>query len=301
MGKGEVVGDRPSSADNLRGIFAMLASQALFLMSDSIVKLAGETLAPSQIMAVRGLMAIYLVGAILVATVSWRKWYMVLRPLVVIRGIIEGAVAVFFLLSLPHLQLGQITVISQVTPLILTVLSAVLLNEAVGRGRWAAVAVGFAGVVLVAQPTAEGVSIHVVGALIMALLVVARDLVTRFIDPGVPTGVVTFTSTVAVCLMGFAGLETQPWAPLTPASGTLLAASAILVTLGIVFVVIAFRDVEVSVVSPFRYSAVVWATLFGYLLWNEQPNGLALIGTALIVLAGLYAMQQEALALRRRS
>lgn len=291
----------PSAAANLRGIMAMLASQALFLMSDSIVKLAGETLAPSQIMAVRGVMAVYLVGAILVATVSWRKWYMVLRPLVVIRGIIEGAVAVFFLISLPHLQLGQITVISQVTPLILTVMSAVLLNEAVGRARWAAVAVGFVGVVLVAQPTVNGVSIHVVGALIMALLVVARDLVTRFIDPGVPTGVVTFTSTVAVCLMGFAGLETQPWAPLTPLSGTLLALSAILVTLGIVFVVIAFRDVEVSVVSPFRYSAVVWATLYGYLLWNEQPNGLALIGTALIILAGLYAMQQEALALRRRS
>lgn len=294
-------GNTPSAAANLRGIMAMLASQALFLMSDSIVKLAGETLAPSQIMAVRGVMAVYLVGAILVATVSWRKWYMVLRPLVVIRGIIEGAVAVFFLISLPHLQLGQITVISQVTPLILTVMSAVLLNEAVGRARWTAVAVGFIGVVLVAQPTVNGVSIHVVGALIMALLVVARDLVTRFIDPGVPTGVVTFTSTVAVCLMGFAGLETQPWAPLTPLSGTLLALSAILVTLGIVFVVIAFRDVEVSVVSPFRYSAVVWATLYGYLLWNEQPNGLALIGTALIILAGLYAMQQEALALRRRS
>lgn len=294
------MGDRPSSAANLRGIFAMLISQALFLMSDSIVKLAGETLAPSQIMAMRGLMAVYLVGAILVATVDWRKWYMVLRPLVVTRGIIEGAVAVFFLISLPHLQLGQITVISQVTPLILTVMSALLLGEGVGRGRWAAVAVGFVGVVLVAQPTTDGVSIHVVGALIMSLLVAARDLVTRYIDPSVPTGVVTFSSTVAVCLMGFAGLEAQPWAPLTATSGTLLAASAILVTLGIVFVVIAFRDVEVSVVSPFRYSAVLWATLFGYLLWNEQPNDLGLAGTALIVLAGLFAMHHEAQTLRRR-
>jgi drug/metabolite transporter (DMT)-like permease len=293
------VGDRPSSAANLRGVFAMLVSQALFLMSDSIIKLAGETLAPSQIMAVRGLMAVYLVGAILVATVDWRKWYMVLRPLVVVRGVIEGGVAVFFLLSLPHLQLGQITVISQVTPLILTVMSAVLLGEAVGRGRWAAVAIGFVGVVLVAQPTTSGVSIHVAGALVMALLVAARDLVTRFVDASVPTGVVTFTSTVAVCLMGFAGFETQPWAPLTANAATLLAASAILVTLGIVFVVIAFRDVEVSVVSPFRYSAVLWATLYGYLLWNEQPNDLALIGTGLIVVAGLFAMHQEARALRR--
>lgn len=293
-------GSRPSAAANLRGIFAMLVSQALFLMSDSIVKLAGETLAPSQIMAVRGMMAVYLVGAILVATVSWRKWYMVLRPLVVLRGVIEGAVAVFFLISLPHLQLGQITVISQVTPLILTIMSAVLLGEAVGRARWAAAAVGFLGVVLVAQPTTNGVNIHVVGALIMALLVVARDLATRFMDPSVPTGVVTFTSTVIVCLMGFAGFETQPWAPLTANAVSLLAASAVLVTLGIVFIVIAFRDVEVSVVSPFRYSAVLWATLYGYLLWNEQPNDLALVGTALIVLAGLFAMFQEGRALRRQ-
>jgi drug/metabolite transporter (DMT)-like permease len=220
---------------------------------------------------------------------------------VLIRGVIEGAVAVFFLISLPHLQLGQITVISQVTPLILTVMSAVLLGEAVGRARWWAVAIGFLGVVLVAQPTANGVSIHVVGALIMSLLVAARDLVTRFISPTVPTGVVTFTSTVIVCLMGFAGFESQPWAPLTANAVTLLAASAILVTLGIVFVVIAFREVEVSVVSPFRYSAVLWATLYGYLLWNEQPNDLALVGTALIILAGLFAMHQEAQALRRRA
>jgi drug/metabolite transporter (DMT)-like permease len=176
----------------------------------------------------------------------------------------------------------------------------VLLHETVGRARWLAVAMGLVGVVLVAQPTTQGVSIHVVGALIMALLVVARDLVTRFIDPKVPTGVVTFTSTVVVCLMGFAGLEPQPWAPLTTAGVTLLGASAVLVTLGIVFVVIAFRDVEVSVVSPFRYSAVVWATLFGYLLWNERPNDLAIAGTALIILGGLYAMHQETRALRQR-
>ena len=74
-----------------------------------------------------------------------------------------------------------------------------------------------------------------------------------------------------------------------------------LVTLGILFVVNAFRDVEVSVVSPFRYSAVVWATLYGYLLWNERPNEVALVGTGLIIVGGLYAMHKETQALRRRS
>lgn len=293
--------DKPSAAANLRGIGAMLLSQAFFLVSDSAVKLAGEAMPPSQIMGVRGVMAVALMTGVLVTTVEARKWWMVLRPVVVLRGIIEAMVAVFFLTALPHMALGDITVISQVTPLILTVMSAMLLGEAVGAPRWAALFVGFAGVVLVAQPTVHGVNEGVLGTLMVALLVALRDLTTRVTDAAVPTGVMTFTSTVAVCLLGFAALDQQPWAPLTLNGLGLLAASAVLVSFGIVFVVIAFRDVVVSVVSPFRYSAVVWAMLFGFLIWGEKPNDLAVLGTVLIVISGLYAMQHEAMALRRRS
>jgi drug/metabolite transporter (DMT)-like permease len=88
--------------------------------------------------------------------------------------------------------------------------------------------------------------------------------------------------------------------PLTLNGLGLLAASAVLVSFGIVFVVIAFRGVAVSVVSPFRYSAVVWAMLFGFLIWGEKPNDLAVLGMVLIVISGLYAMFLEAAALRQR-
>jgi drug/metabolite transporter (DMT)-like permease len=154
---------------------------------------------------------------------------------------------------------------------------------------------------LVLQPTKEGLSIHAVTALLMALVVAARELITRHITAEVPTNVITFTSTMGVCLAGFAGIDTQPWVPLTANNFTLLFVSAILVTMGVWFVVVAFREVEVSVVSPFRYSAVLWAALFGFLVWNEIPNDLAIIGTALIVMSGIFAMHQDSQSARERA
>ena len=132
-------------------------------------------------MAVRGLMAVVLMGAVVAATVDVDRWHLVLRPLVAVRAIIEAVLATFFLIALPHLPLGDITVIMQVTPLILTVLSAIVLREAVGWRRWLAVAVGFVGVVLVAQPIGAGRQ-HLcrLSRLIVAALVAVRDIVTRF-------------------------------------------------------------------------------------------------------------------------
>jgi drug/metabolite transporter (DMT)-like permease len=106
--------------------------------------------------------------------------------------------------------------------------------------------------------------------------------------------VVTFGATLSVCLAGFAGAPFQEWQPLSLYGACLLGASAILVSTANMFVVRAFRGVDVSVVSPFRYGAVVWATLLGFLIWGHIPNGLAIAGTVVIVATGLYTMHREA-------
>jgi drug/metabolite transporter (DMT)-like permease len=279
----------------------MLASQAFFLLSDGIIKIAGETMPPSQIMALRGGLAIYLVGAALVARAHIKTWYLVLHPLVLLRALIEGTIAVLFIGLLQNLELNAITVLTQVTPLILAVASAWMLGERVGAAGWYTVFLGFIGVVMVAQPSIDGLNIHVIGALVVALLMSARELVTRFINPAVPTAAITFTTTVAVCAFGFAGIEQAPWVPVTAYGGTLLAMSALLVAFGSWAMVLAFRNVDVSVVSRFRYSAVAWGILWGYLLFEERPNDLALAGMALIILSGLFAMHQETTRLRRRA
>ena len=291
----------PSHADNLRGIIALLISQALFVTSDSVVKLAGEMLPVTQIMALRGLLALTIAGAVVVSTVDLNRWHNVFRPLVVLRATIEAVLAAMFLVALPHMPLGDITVINQITPLVVTMLSALLLGEIVGWRRWSAIAVGFVGVVLVAQPTADGISIYALLAVLVAILVAVRDIVTRRLDHAIPTATVTFTSTLSVCALGFAGSPLEVWQPLSWQAIALLSTSALLITLANGFIIRAFRGVDMSVVAPFRYFAVVWALALGFAIWTEIPNALAIGGTLLIVVSGLYTMHRETLKMRKPS
>ncbi|MFN9357492.1 MAG: EamA family transporter, partial [Alphaproteobacteria bacterium] len=116
----------------------LLLSQALFVSSDSFVKLIGTDMPPGQIMALRGLMAVTLAGSVLVATVERARWRLALTPLVGVRAGLESVSAALFIMSLPHLPLSDITVFMQFTPLSITLLAALLLREHVGWRRWAA-------------------------------------------------------------------------------------------------------------------------------------------------------------------
>lgn len=271
---------------------------ALFVTSDSVVKLAGAMMPPTEIMAVRGVMAVLLMGGVAAASVPVSRWRLVLQPRVIARALLEAVVAVLFLVSLPHLPLADITAIQQATPLVLTVLSAAMLGENVGWRRWLAVAAGFVGVVMVIQPTGQGTNVYALSALACAALVAVRDVVTRGLDPTIPTAVASFTTTVSVCLTGFIGAPLENWTSPTAYGLTLLAASAILVSLANIFIIRAFRGAEVSVVAPFRYAGVLWALILSFAIWGYVPNALAIAGTVVLVASGLYIMHREALARR---
>lgn len=290
--------ENTTHAANMRGIVAVLLAMAFFVLSDSVVKLAGETLPVTQIMALRGVMAVALMGGLAAATVDVARWHLIAQPRVMLRAGLEATVAVLFLIALPKLPLADITAIQQVTPIALTVLSAFVLKEVVGWRRWLAVLAGFAGVLMVIQPTGQGINVFALSALACAILVSVRDLVTRKLDPTIPTALVSFTTTLSVCLTGFAGAPLQTWVMPDWRLLALLAASAVLVSLANIFIIRAFRGTEVSVVAPFRYAGVLWAITLGFLIWGHVPNALALSGTAILVASGLYIMHREAL--RRR-
>jgi drug/metabolite transporter (DMT)-like permease len=292
---------RPTSADNTRGILALLLSQGLFVSSDSFVKLAGATMPATQIMALRGLMAVTLAAAVLVLTVDRSKWKLAAQPLVGVRAALEGTSAALFIISLPHLTLGDITVFMQFTPLSITLLAALVLGERVGWRRWAAIVTGLVGVILVAQPGGSSFSIYSVSAITVALLISVRDLVTRRLDPAIPTPAITLTTTMSVCALGVLGSPLQEWQPVQSHALWLLAGSAVLVTAANVSIIRAFRGTDVTVVSPFRYFGVLWALVLGYAIWRETPNLLAIAGTVLIVGSGLYTMHRESLRMRQGS
>jgi len=291
----------PSPADNLRGIGAMIAAQLFFTLNDTCTKLVAEHLPASQIMAVRGVMAVGLVFGIAWVNGGLRELHILGRPLVLLRSAVDAVIAFGFITALPHLPLADITVILQATPLVLTAMSATILRETVGWRRWAAVLAGFAGVVIVVQPTgAGGLSLWALIAVGVSVLIAVRDLLTRALGPGVPSFTATIGSTVAVAILGLAGGITDVWDQPALWEVGLLALAAILVTLATQTVIVAFRNVEVSAVSPFCYAAIVWATIMGWLVWGQTLEPVSWAGAALIVGSGLYTFHREALRRRPR-
>jgi drug/metabolite transporter (DMT)-like permease len=277
----------------------LLASQALFVSSDSFVKLLGEALPPGQIMALRGVLAVSLAFSVLLATVEPARWRLALTPMVGLRAGLEATSAALFIMSLPHLALSDITVFMQFTPLSITLLAAIVLREHVGWRRWSAIGVGFLGVLLVAQPGSTDFSPYAISAIMVALIISVRDLITRRLDPAIPTPAITLTTTLAVCLLGFASAPFETWVPLSWNMLGLLAGSAILVTTANAAIIRAFRGTDVTVVSPFRYFGVLWAVAIGFAVWGEIPDPLAICGTMLIVVSGLYTMHREQIRMRQ--
>lgn len=290
---------KPLFADNLRGILMLLMSQALFVCSDSLIKLIGTALPATQIMAVRGIFAVSLAALVLALTVEPARWRLAVTPIVGWRAALEATSAALFILSLPHLPLADITVLMQVTPLSITLLAALFLGEAVGWRRWTAIGVGFVGVLLVAQPGGRDFSVYAISAVMVALIISVRDILTRRIDPAIPTPAITLSTTAAVCGLGFAGAPLQTWASVSEAQLLILAGSAALVTAANFAIIRAFRGTDLTVVSPFRYFGVLWAVVLGFIIWGELPDMLAVCGTLLIVGSGIYTMHREALRMRK--
>jgi drug/metabolite transporter (DMT)-like permease len=280
--------------DNTRGILAMSAAVLVFIFNDALIKLAAETVPSVQAIAVRGLFATLWVVLALAASGTWRQMSGLLHRQVLLRGVLEAAAAIIYLVALFHIQFAVATAINLSTPLIFTALAVVMLKEDVRWRRWAAVIVGFMGVLMVIQPRPGDVNgwtwLVLLGTMIGAL----RDILGRYLPRDVPTLVVTFASAVTVALAGCAWAFVESWQPMTAYEIGLLVASSLLLAIGYQFLVIALRSgAEFSVIGSFRYASVLWALVIGYFVWGDVPNALALAGIVVIVGSGLYILHRE--------
>ena len=284
-------------ADNRRGILAMLAAMFCFITNDTLLKLASASYPPGQIMAFRGALASALALAIVASLGQLRQLGALASPFVLVRAGLESGVAFLFITSLARLPIANVTAITQSTPILMTLMTVVLGIERVRWRRWSAILVGFAGVLLIVKPTPAGFNLYALIALAAAALVAARDLATRFIGEEVPSPVVTFSTTASVCLAGLVAGMGEGWQPLGR-EALFLVGAAVLVTLGNLAIIVAFRNTEVSVVSPFRYSVILLAILSGFLVFGELPDAAAIAGIALVVGSGIYTIHREQVRLR---
>jgi drug/metabolite transporter (DMT)-like permease len=280
--------------DSTRGILAMSAAVVVFILNDALIKLAAETVPAVQAIGVRGLFATLWCGLALLASGAWRRIGQAVHPQVLLRGGLEAAAAIVYLIALFHIPFAIATSVNLSTPLILTVLAVVILKEDVRWRRWSAVGMGFAGVLLVIQPHPGDLNAWTWVALCGTVLGAFRDVIARWLPASVPTLVVSFTTAAVVAVAGCGWALVEGWQPMDGRGIGFIVASSLLLAAGYQFLVLALRSgAELSVMSPFRYAAILWALAIGYLVWGEVPNTLALGGIAVIVGAGLYILHRE--------
>lgn len=283
---------------NRRGIVAIVCATATYSANDSIVKLVARKYPLGEVLFVRGLITCLLVGTLLVALGHWTAIGHGFRPLVLLRSSLEALAAVFFTTALMHMPLAELSTVILVSPLIITALSVVCYGERVGWRRWTAITVGFIGTLFVVKPTPASFDAWALLGILCAFSSASRDLLTRRLPGGTPTIVVSFMAAVSVTAAGVLMGLGEEWRLMEPSQIALLAIAAGFLAVGNFLAVVAFRAVEVSAVAPFRYSILLWAGIAGYVVFGELPDRWALVGAALIVGSGIYALHREAVRAR---
>ncbi len=286
-------------AANLRAALLMMAAMALYGVSDAMIKHLAVGLPIGEIMGLRGVVMSLLLYAMLRQQghpPDWRLW---LHRWNLARGGLEIACAGLYFAALSRLPLGDATALFYVAPLLLTAMAALILKERVGPRRWAAVAIGFLGVLVVAGPP-RGWTLLILLPLGSALFSASRDIAQRRIPAVIPAGAISLVTAAAVMLGGFATIPFG-WVVPTPGQAGILLLSAVLVGTGYQCYVLAIRAGDISFVSPFRYVAIPLAMLLGFLGWGDVPTPLKLVGACIIVGSGLFIFYRERqLALRAR-
>ena len=269
----------------------MIGAMGCFIVNDALVKYASQTMPPAQLIFVRGVMASVLVLAVAQATGATRRIREIARGWVAVRAVVDAIATVLFLVSLFHLPLANATAINMTSPLIITVLAAVFLGERLGPSRWVAVGIGFLGVLLIIQPQAEGFNHYALVCLLSTVLLSVRDIVTRRVHAGVPSILVTLSNTVAVTLLAGGLSLFEEWRPFTGLELALLAVVAVFLSSAYYLIVISTRRGDLSLIAPFRYTALLFATIAGFMIWGDTPNALAWCGIALVIAPGIYVLR----------
>jgi drug/metabolite transporter (DMT)-like permease len=282
-----------SARANRRGMFALAGAMAVFAINDMILKLIAQHYPLGEVLTVRGLIASALVALFLVGSGQVFALRMASRPIILARTALDGAAMVLFTTALINMPLAELSAINLVSPLIITAMAVIFFREEVGWRRWAAISIGFIGTLFIVKPTPSAFNAWALLGIACAFAGASRDIITRRLDPRIPTLVISLMAAAGSAVIGaIMGLFEQ-WRPMALHDVGMLAISAAFVSIGHFLIVVAFRGVDVAAIAPFRYTLLIWAGICGYLAFGELPDRPAIFGSALIVGSGLYALHRE--------
>lgn len=281
--------------ENLRGSVLMVLAMAGFALEDMFIKRLAEAMPVGQIIALVGSGGAVIFAAICVGQ-GRRLWSrdLLARP-VILRNLGEMAGTMCFVTAIALTPLSQASAIIQAMPLAVTLGAALFLGAPVGWRRWSAILVGFAGVLMVVRPGLAGfapASLFAVGAVIA---LAARDLATRAVPPAISSMQLSAYAFATLVPTG-AFLLALSGGPVAVGANALrdLALALTCAVSAYYAIVAAMRVGEVAVVTPFRYTRLVFALIIGVAVFGERPDIWTLTGAAVIVASGLYTIMREA-------
>jgi len=281
--------------NNLLGIGLMLLAMLLFVAMDAVAKwLVSADMSAIQVIAVRSWMIVVMILLILAIRGELSE-LVTKRPLHhALRGSIGFFAPVTFFTSLKALPLADATVVFFSSSFVLTAASALFLKEKIGMHRWSAVVIGFVGVVIAINPQGGGpvgsYLLVLCAAVIYSMIFISGKHLSK------QDSVISLVFSLQLG-MGAVATIALPWV-WVPISITVLGELFLMAVIALVahFVfAAAFARADVSALAPFEYTALVWATLIGYVIWLDIPSTEVWIGAVIIISCGLYVIHRESL------
>ncbi|WP_298857054.1 DMT family transporter [uncultured Sulfitobacter sp.] len=281
--------------DNLRGATIMVLSMLGFAIEDAFIKMMGDALPVGQILVMLGIggSAVFAVVVLAQKRALFERDMLAAPVLTRAMGEIIGTMC--FISAIVYTPLSTASAILQATPLVVTLGAALFLGEAVGWRRWAAIIVGFIGVLMIIRPGLDGfspLSLFAVGGVFGLAL---RDISTRKISKSLSSMQLSFLGFLVLIPAGFVmlvitgqsvtAMDTHLW--------LLIIASIAIGVFAYYGIVAAMRVGEVSFVTPFRYSRLIFAMIIGVSFFGERPDLLTIIGAIVIVASGIYTVLRE--------
>ncbi len=279
--------------DSLKGILCLLTAGAILAFTDGLSKHLTGSYPPGQILFFRSVFVFIPIAAMVwrkggVGTVRFVNW-----KAQITRGAISAVNSYLFIVAVKHMPLADITAIMFASPIILTALAPYFLGEQVGWRRWTAVAAGFCGTLVMIRPSGDAMLWPSLLALGVTFLVCFRDIATRQLSRTDDVNSIMICTTACVMLGGLSSALFGWRMPDLQGFGLFLL-TGILQGTGQYFLVAAFLFGEAVVVAPFRYFSLVWATIYGYLMFGDIPGLNTLSGAAIVVGSGLFIFYREA-------
>ena len=274
------------------GVVIMLIGMFLFSVNDAMGKWLVGSFSVGQVLLIRSLGAFLILGPLLVTQDSAQALFRPERPLLQVARVLFAAADVgFFYASVAYLPLADALTFYMAGPIYVAALSHFFLGERAGWQRWTAIVVGFIGVVIVLRPSSASLSWASLFALLGSFSLAVTLIMSRLLRSTSDSVLVTW-QTVGVLVIG-AVMSVNAWT--TPDLPSLLA----MLTLGVVASIAhmmmtrSMKLASASLLAPLQYTLLLWAIILGAVFFDEFPDLQVLIGSAIIVVAGLFIFHRK--------